>query len=102
MPIAPMTVPSSRNGALRSEAPSTGVQTIAAVVAAHDGSLSSSSKATYSARQTDAHILRPKRSAGVAPRNHSASDAPWDLLIVELAAVIRAIISRRAGRHRHR
>ena len=46
MPIAPITVPISRNIDLRSDAPSTGVQTIAAVVAAQDGSLSSSAKAT--------------------------------------------------------
>ena len=46
MPIAPTTVPIIRNAALRSEAPSTGWQTIAAVVAAHVGSLSSRAKAT--------------------------------------------------------
>ena len=40
MPIAPTTVPIIRKNALRSEAPSTGVQTIAAVVTAHVGSLS--------------------------------------------------------------
>ena len=39
MPIAPITVPIIRKNALRSEAPSTGVQTIAAVVTAHVGSL---------------------------------------------------------------
>ena len=73
MPIAPTTVPIIRNEALRSEAPSTGVQTMAAVVAAHEGSLSSSWKATYNERQTEAHSLRAKRNAGVASRNHSAN-----------------------------
>ena len=46
MPIAPTTVPIIRNNDLRSEAPSTGWQTSAAVVAAQVGSLSSSAKAT--------------------------------------------------------
>ena len=88
MPIAPTTVPIIRNEALRSEAPSTGWQIMAAVVAAHEGSLSSSSKATYKERQTEAHILRANRNAGVAACNHSAKEAPADLLIEGLAAVM--------------
>ncbi len=46
MAIAPITVPIIRNIDLRSDAPSTGWQTSAAVVAAQEGSLSSSAKAT--------------------------------------------------------
>ena len=46
MATAPTAVPTIRNEALRSEAPSTGVQTSAAVVAAQEGSLSSRAKAT--------------------------------------------------------
>ena len=88
MPIAPTTVPTIRNAALRSEAPSTGWQTSAAVVAAHVGSLSSRVKATYNERQTEAQSLRPKRRAGVAARNPSTSDALPDLRIVGSAAVI--------------
>ena len=46
MAMAPTTVPTIRNIDLRSDAPSTGWQTSAAVVAAHEGSLSSSANAT--------------------------------------------------------
>src|ERR1700722_13512144 len=83
MDTAPTTVPIIRNDALRNEAPRTGLHTSAAVVAAHDGLLSSSAKATQRARHTDAHILRPNRMAGVLTLNGSPRDAPPDLLIEE-------------------
>ena len=56
-----------------------------------------------SARQTDAHILRPKRSAGVAPRNHSAKRSAGGLADRGTGRGHGLmIISRRAARHRHR
>src|SRR6516225_5741646 len=101
MPIAPTTVPIIRNEALRSEAPSAGWQTIAAVVAAQEGSLSSSVKATQRERQTEAHIRRAKKSAGVAARNPSTSDATPELTVLGAAAVI-VLTSPQASRRLHR
>ena len=79
---APINVPTIRNIDLRSEAPSTGWQTSAAVVAAQEGSLSSRAKATQRERQTEAQSLRPNSSAGVATCKRSASGAPPEPLTV--------------------
>jgi hypothetical protein len=58
-------------------------------------------KATQRERQTEAHILKAKRTAGVAARNRSASEAALDLSIEELVAVM-ALDHITASNHRIR
>src|SRR5262245_52924724 len=66
--MPPTRVPIMRYQPMRSDAPSCGWQTIAAVVPAQKGLSSWSQNATYSAKQTEAHRRRPKSSGGVTAR----------------------------------